>query len=270
MKARAKPKIRFPTSKSTRSRPSLASKSRPVEWLACHERLRQNILRGVYPPGTRLVERTLCQELNVTRSTLRTALHHLAADGLIRLVPGEGASINSIKPEDAKSILEVRGVLEGLAARLAAQCITEEQLSEQAMLLGMIRGALQRHEYPQYLQLVQAFHQKIVEASGNKFLRVAFEAATVRLVRYRTDILLTGHVEELFRGQERIFDAIKARDPQQAERAAREHVDLVQQAICEVQSAWSSLNDMAGNTDGFAGRMGDSRCLVVSSDDFTN
>jgi hypothetical protein len=95
----------------------LAPKGRRVDWFVCHERLRQSILKGVYPPGTKLVERSLCRELNVTPFDLRAALHDPAADGLISLVPGEGASIDSIKPEDAAAVLAARGVAAHLAAR---------------------------------------------------------------------------------------------------------------------------------------------------------
>ncbi|MBE2212838.1 MAG: GntR family transcriptional regulator, partial [Opitutaceae bacterium] len=82
------------------------------------ERLRMAIATGKFPAGARLIERELCEMMGVSRTSLREALRELQADGLITLQPNKGLSVSTVTEETARSIYEVRAMLEGLAARL--------------------------------------------------------------------------------------------------------------------------------------------------------
>ena len=205
-----------------------------VRWVECYQALKKAIVDRVYPPGTKLVERRVSTELGVSRSSLRTALHHLAAEGLVELRPGEGAYVTRISPEDAVQLLDVREALEGMAAYRAAERATESQIAELKELERQMETALEGQIYLTYLDLTRAFHAKMMEASGNDHLAIAIEAARVKLIQYGTDILLSGRVWELFKGHEEILKAMEARSPQKAEQAAREHIGVIRELLSDI------------------------------------
>jgi len=133
--------------------------------------LTQAIRDGVYCAGDRLVESRLTRELGVSRSTLREVLRRLGADGLIRLEPNKGAIVRSLTRKDITELLQVREVLEGFAAGLAARhagdggnraCI-QVALDRIAAIRRDRRGV-------NYLENNSEFHQLIIDVSGNHTL----------------------------------------------------------------------------------------------------
>src|SRR5580704_7031739 len=92
--------------------------------------IRDLILRGEYGPHRRLVEAEICEELKVSRFTIRAALQDLAKEGIVELQRNKGARVRQISIDEAVEISEVRMALEGFTAALAAQRITAAQASE--------------------------------------------------------------------------------------------------------------------------------------------
>lgn len=88
--------------------------------------LRQDIINGDIAPGTRLVETTLAKEYDLSRGTIRTALHRLGNEGLVTQVPYAGWSVTELNEQDIWELYTLRATLEGMASKLAAQQITEE------------------------------------------------------------------------------------------------------------------------------------------------
>jgi DNA-binding GntR family transcriptional regulator len=131
----------------------------------------QAIRDGVYRAGDRLVESRLTRELGVSRGTLREAFRHLAADGVIRLEANRGAVVRPLTRQDVAELLEVREVLEGLAAGLAARRIglADHRARVQAALerIAVARRATQGFDY---VADNAVFHETIIELSGNRTL----------------------------------------------------------------------------------------------------
>ena len=133
--------------------------------------LTQAIRDGVYCAGDRLVESRLTTELGVSRSTLREVLRRLGADGLIRLEPNKGAIVRSLTRKDVIELLQVREVLEGFAAGLAARNagVVDHRAHIQAALDRIVAIRRDRHGV-NYLENNSDFHQLIIAVSGNKTL----------------------------------------------------------------------------------------------------
>ena len=90
--------------------------------------LRENILSGKYAPDEELKEKTIGEELGVSRTPVREALRQLELEGLVTIIPNKGAYVVGISRKDIRDIYEIRSRLEGLCAKWAAEHITKEQL----------------------------------------------------------------------------------------------------------------------------------------------
>src|ERR1700756_3865161 len=93
-------------------------------------RVRAMLLDGDIPPGARIPERELCEKLEISRTPLREALKVLAAEGLVQLLPNRGARAARFTDRDMRDLFEVCQGLEALAGELAAERITEPQVSD--------------------------------------------------------------------------------------------------------------------------------------------
>ncbi|MBE0589746.1 MAG: GntR family transcriptional regulator, partial [Hydrogenophaga sp.] len=110
------------------------------------ELLRRRLVEGELPPGSKLNERVLCEQLGVSRTPLREAIKLLAAEGLVALEAGRGAFVPVPSPDDIAQTFDVIAVLEGLAAERAAAYITEAQLSELQALQFDMQAAFERRD----------------------------------------------------------------------------------------------------------------------------
>ncbi len=147
------------------------------------DRIRGQILDGTLKPGERLVEDRLSVELGVSRVPVREALLGLSREGLVRLEPRRGASVAEVTPKIVDELVEVRALLEGLNARLAARRHDPE-------IVALLRDTLKRGNAaakdgsPEMLSRLNAeFHERLTEASRNSVL-----ADTMRSLRERTSL----------------------------------------------------------------------------------
>ena len=147
------------------------------------EQIRGQILDGKLRPGERLVEDKLSIELGVSRVPVREALLGLAMDGLVRLEPHRGATVVEITPEMVAELVEVRALLEGLNARLAAQRRDPEMIAALRDTLRRGNEAAKAGSREQLARLNAEFHERLGAASRNSVL-----SDVMRGLRERTSI----------------------------------------------------------------------------------
>lgn len=163
--------------------------SRPVLHEQVAQRLRQMLVEGVIPPGGKLNERTLCEELNISRTPLREAIKMLAAEGLVELLPNRGSVAVQLSEADVFHTFEVMAGLEGLSAELAAQRVTEAELSEIQALHYDMMAAYTRRDLSAYYQINAAIHRSLNAAAKNPVLTATYNQANARLqaLRFRSN-----------------------------------------------------------------------------------
>ena len=194
--------------------------------------LRAAILDGEYLPGERLVEASLCERLGVSRFVVRAALQDLAAEGLVEVRRNKGAHVRKISLTEAVEITEIRMVVEGLVAAKAATRVTDEQASELGEIGRLMRRAVKAGEFRHYSDLNQRLHAHIRGIAGHHTAEVILETMHGQLVRRQFALsLLPGRPAASLPQHQRIIDAIRARDPVQAEAAMREHIASVIDAL---------------------------------------
>jgi DNA-binding GntR family transcriptional regulator len=186
--------------------------------------IKHQILDGTYEPGERLKEAQLSQALGISRSPIREAIQSLANEGLLRLVPQKGAIVSTFDLEEIRDLYEIRGALDGLAARLAAERATPQQLDELSNFLEATRDTLDSNSstvYPRDLD----FHQQICELAGNrKLLDQASEIRTqLQLARSRVGSK-PGRARLGYEEHVAIYEALKDGDPEKAEERMKSHL----------------------------------------------
>ncbi len=136
-------------------------------------RLREMVLAGELPAGSRIAELTLAPRLGVSRTPIRSALMRLEQEGLLESLPGGGYAVRTLSERDAADAIELRGTIEGLAARLAAERgAAAGVLAEASACLDDIDRVLQPSSldeaaFGQYVELNARFHQLLAEMAGS-------------------------------------------------------------------------------------------------------
>lgn len=192
---------------------------------SAYQRLKQDIVEGVYAPRQHLVETEAARELGVSRATVRAVLLRLQQDGLVEIQPNRGARVRSFSPDEATKIFQVREVLEGLAASLAAQRAGEEQLAALRTIVEQMESALADGDLLALRALDGRFHRLVQEAAGNPFIEQILGAFHYPLLRYQlTTILMPGWREDELAEHRAILAHLESRDSAGAEQATRRHV----------------------------------------------
>jgi DNA-binding GntR family transcriptional regulator len=147
--------------------------------------LRRMIFECELKPGSRIVERPLCERLRVSRTPLREAFKVLASEGLIELLPNCGARVAPLSEKDVRDALEVMAAIEGLAGELAAGRASDDIIAEIRALHYQMYAHYLRRELPEYFRLNQAIHQRIIEAAGNTVLSAQYKLLSLHVARAR-------------------------------------------------------------------------------------
>ncbi|MBQ2160340.1 MAG: GntR family transcriptional regulator [Firmicutes bacterium] len=135
-----------------------------------YEELKRQIMVGEIAPGTRMMEVELAEEMGVSRTPVREAIRKLEKEGLVTIEPRRGAYASDISAKEMVDILEVRQDLEGMAAGIAAQKITEEGKTELTEIARRYRESVEKGDVDEIIRNDEAFHKYIVGLSGNKTL----------------------------------------------------------------------------------------------------
>lgn len=184
--------------------------------------LRDAILDGRLPPGERLVEERLSAELGMSRVPIREAIKQLTAEGLAVPVEGaRGAQVAAMTEAFARDLIEVRAVLEGLTARLAARNCTPRARSEIQALLE--RGQAMANDAEELARMNTAFHEMLAQAGTNQALR-----EVMRPLRERTELVFrrnsVEHAAHDWREHAMILEAVAEGDEELAALLAARHV----------------------------------------------
>jgi DNA-binding GntR family transcriptional regulator len=197
-----------------------------------YEALRQAIVVGSLQPNERLVEANLAREFGLGRSAVRTALARLEQDGLVEREPHRGARVRLIDEREAVEILEARAVLEGVAARHAAQNATAADVKRLRQILKEMRRLLNSGDLLRASDENAVLHRTLLEIADHPTVTRLISMLKSQLVRfqYRT-IMLPGRTERSFEEHSAIVDAVAAGDPDGAEKAMRRHLSHVAEAL---------------------------------------
>jgi DNA-binding GntR family transcriptional regulator len=184
----------------------------------------QRIVEGSYPPGSRIVETRVAQELGVSQGPVREALRDLEQLGCVVHEPYRGCSVRSFSTDELLEAFPVRAALEALAARLAAERITGTELDELDALVSRMRAAARRSDAHEQSQANATFHATIVRASRNSTLDRQWQMLEPFSRTYLTVSRPGVDLVALSERHVPILNALRSHDPEGAGAAMHDHL----------------------------------------------
>lgn len=188
-------------------------------------KLQEDILSGKYEFDEELKEKTIGDELGVSRTPVREALRQLELQGLVTITPNKGAHVVGFSKQDLIDIYEIRSVLEGLCAKWAAVHATAEQIEELEEIVYLTEFHVAKGHSDQVFELDNKFHEKLYEASGSKVLSNVLSDYHHYVQRVRRVTLKSRERSEKSNEEHRmIAEAVKAHDSEKAQMLANQHI----------------------------------------------
>lgn len=189
-------------------------------------RLRAAIGSGVFKPGQRLIERELCEQTGVGRTSIREALRQLEAEGLVTTIPHRGPIVSTITAEEAAQLYDLRALLEGYAGRECARARDPAiiaRLRKQFVRMGEVAGHEDRSDL---LAAKTEFYAALTEGCGNVFVQRFLNMLLNRVTVLRmTSMTQKNRIGQSLREIEAILVAIETGDEDGAERACVQHIE---------------------------------------------
>jgi len=222
--------------------------------------LREMILRGELSAGERLSELAVVERLGVSRTPVRAALQRLSEEGLLEELAGRGYAVKTFSEHDVRDAIELRGTLEGMAARFAAERgVSSIVLDEARAVLAEIdrvisRRTLSKASFEGYVELNERFHSQLINMTGSALLIREFSRITrlpfaspngfigAQADAPEAHLILTLAQE----GHRAVIEAIELRQSARAESLMREHARLAHRNLKFALSSRNSIGKVHG------------------------
>jgi GntR family transcriptional regulator of vanillate catabolism len=220
-------------------------------------RVREMLLRGEIARGERISELPLVARLGMSRTPIRLALERLAHIGFLEASPTVGFTVREFTLAEVRDAIELRGVLEGTAARLAAERLSDtSELAPLQHCCGLMESLerLTADSFAHYMDANESFHDTVLDLAKSAILRRSLEMtnslpfASPSAMVFPTSLLPTAD-DFLTIAQEHhriIVEAIRARQGARAEAAAREHAWLARRVLDVVLADEAALSGVPG------------------------
>lgn len=196
------------------------------------EQLENEILTGELAPGTALSENKVSARLGVSRTPVREALQRLVQEGLARNETGRGTVVLGVTEQDLLDVYEIRIRIEGLAARYAAQGITDEQIAQLRELVELQEFYAAKGDSERMRDLDSRFHAMIYRFCTSRILTDTLTSLHHRIERFRRLSMEAPERAERMTAEHRsILEALAAHDAGNAEKLLIEHITNARDAL---------------------------------------
>lgn len=192
--------------------------------------LREAILKGELKPGERLMELQLAAKLGVSRTPIREAIRMLEQEGLAVTIPRRGAEVAKMTEKDMNDVLQVREALDELAASIACELITQEELKRLEDAAEEFETAIRTKNIKRIAETDVLFHDVIYQATRNPKLVNILNNLREQMYRYRVEYLKDERIyATLLKEHREILDGFAKKDKELVTESMRKHV--VNQAV---------------------------------------
>jgi len=214
-----------------------------------YDSIKKAILEFRLKPGDALVEADLSNQLNISKTPVRDALTRLERESLVTKIIYKGTYVTEITAKSVKEVFEIRAVLEGLAAREATPNFTSGDLQQAGQILADQAAMLKSGDVERASELNKRFHLLILERSGNHRLRSMLANLDDHIQRFRVlSNLQRGAQQTSVVEHQRVFAAIRDKNPEAAESAMKAHLRSVLTDLehVDIQALIRAVTDHSG------------------------
>lgn len=199
------------------------------------EVLRRAIVTGELAPGQHLVDRALCDSLNVSRTVIREAQRSLETEGLVVIHPNRGCFVRSVTANDAAYIYEVRAALEPLAGQAFALRASDGEIEELKKVFEEFRGVAKTNEKAKLGEIKDRFYGVLLRGGKNPFVGKMMQLVLNQVGQYRATSMSTpGRLPDTLKEMQEIVDAVSRRDAEAAWKACLKHVREAEKSALKV------------------------------------
>jgi DNA-binding GntR family transcriptional regulator len=194
--------------------------------------IKSAILSLKLKPGDPLVESELAQQLGISKTPVRDALLELEREGFVTKILFKGTYVTEVTLKDVREIFQLRAVLEGLAARLAAPLFSAEELEKTEKTLSAAEAALTVGNLALCSERGKRLHDAIINKADNQRLTLIIRNLDDHIQRFRLlSDQISGRLDRSIKEHHRVLEALRQRDPAAAEQAMRDHLFSVLQDL---------------------------------------
>ena len=199
--------------------------------------LKASIIKGDLKPGEKLWESKIAEQLGVSRTPVREAIQKIAAEGFVKMEPNLGIVVHEFSFKDLKEVLQIRRVLEGLAASVAAEKINPEEISQLEKNIEETNICVIKNDLVTYLEFNAKFHSLIFQFSRNERLIKMSSQLVGPEHRFKIRALtIPGRLKYYLEEHQKIVEALKRRDAEQAGRLSQKHAENILKNILVYES----------------------------------
>lgn len=199
------------------------------------EKVRDDILNDKYTLGDKLVESKLADELGVSRTPVREALKQLELDGLVESIPNRGVIVKGLSDQDIYDIYSVRISIESIAAELAVERMTPDDLKELSEIYDLMEFFTMKNDSGKIFELNTQFHEKIYACTKSRYLEHILKDFQIFIKSTRLESLKTkGRLNTALEEHKAILDAFLKHDKEAAKKAIKKHIVSAQENVNEL------------------------------------
>ncbi|MFZ3120538.1 MAG: GntR family transcriptional regulator [Variovorax sp.] len=199
-----------------------------------YARLKGGLTTLAYKPGEYLNTATLMDSLRLGRTPINHALHRLANEGLVQIIPRKGVMVSPLSIDDALDLIDVRVVNEALCVRLAAARVTEPELQHIRELAAQFDAAAAQRDITRLMNCDRLFHEAIAAASRNQVLIEILKVLHARSQRFwAISLSAEGHLAEVTAEHQAIIAGLEKGNADAVAQAVQSHVESFRRSLLQ-------------------------------------
>jgi len=211
------------------------------------ETIRDAILKGNMKPGERVSEPELAERFGISRTPIREAFRQLESEGYLQVIPRKGAVVASLSERDIEEFYAIKIILEGFAARMAAEKMTEKEIEKLEAINERLQQIAEEGDVKKFFRVHNEFHEVFIKASGNEKLLEMIQQLVMKFKRLRlASLSLPGRMQISVDDHRHMIEAFKAHDGKQADslvrHAATIGADVLIQSMSQAEQAANDVH----------------------------
>lgn len=186
------------------------------------ETIRDAILKGTMKPGERVSEPELAERFGISRTPIREAFRQLESEGYLEVIPRKGAIVASLSERDIEEFYAIKIILEGFAAKMAAENLTEKDIERLESINERLQKIAEEGDVKNFFRVHNEFHDLFIKAAGNDKLYEMINQLVMRFKRLRlASLSQPGRMEISVEEHRNMIEAFKNHDGERADSLVR-------------------------------------------------